>query len=76
MWGQARNEELTEVGVFANAEQLPEVGVGEGGKGCNFELEKMVLVGVEIYSVDTRRRRESVGENVVTCGGDGENNII
>jgi len=37
-------EERAEVGVLAFAEKFPHVGVREGRKGREFELEKMVLV--------------------------------
>lgn len=32
--------------MFAVAEELPEVGVGKGSIGGDFELEQVVLVGV------------------------------
>ena len=32
--------------MVAEAEEGPDVGVGEGGEGGDFELEEVVLVGV------------------------------
>lgn len=34
-----------EVVVFALAEELPDVGVAKGCESCDFEFEKMVLIG-------------------------------
>lgn len=42
------------------SEEFPEVGVGESGIGSNFQFQEMVLVGVEIDSVDSSRGFEGV----------------
>lgn len=43
MRGELGDEEFAERGVSALAEELPHVGVAQGGKGGNFQFEKVVL---------------------------------
>lgn len=52
VWGEMGDEQVTESSVFALAKDLPEVVVGESGEGSDLELEKVVLVGVEVDGVD------------------------
>lgn len=73
---KTRDEKLTKVGVLAFAEQLPEVGVWKRRESGYLEFQEVILVGVEIDGVDTCRRGECVGQDVVTSGRDGKNNIL
>ena len=71
MRAQFLDEEGSEVGMFAIAEHLPDILVGQGGEGGDFELEEVVLRWVEVYSVDAAGGLETEGENVVAGGGNG-----
>jgi hypothetical protein len=47
------DQEIVEVGVLAFAEEFPHVLVRKGCEGGYFELEKVVLAGIEVDGVDT-----------------------
>lgn len=47
------DQEVVEVGVLAFAKEFPDVLVRKGCEGGYFELEKVVLAGIEVDGVDT-----------------------
>jgi hypothetical protein len=59
------DEEGAEGGVFAFAEELPDVWVGEGCECGDFEFKEVILCGIEVDGVDAARRVEAEGEDVV-----------
>jgi hypothetical protein len=73
--GEFCEEEVAEGRMAAFGEELPDVVVGEGGDGGDFELEKVVLIRVEVDGVDATWGFEEIVEDVVACGGDGEDHV-
>ena len=75
MWGHFLNQQVVEILVLSLAEDLPEVGIGQGVVASDLQLEQVVLRGVQVDGVDAGRRAQGVGEDVVAGGGDGKHDV-
>lgn len=69
--GEFGDQQGAEVGVFALAKDLPDVGVVESGKRGDFEFEQVVLCWVKVDGVHAGGTLHQVGEDVVAGAGDG-----
>lgn len=62
--------------MFACAKQFPMISVRQCRERCNFELQEMVLIWIQVDGVDSSWTFESIGHNVVAGACNGKDNII
>ena len=70
------DEEVAEGFVLAVGEDLPGVGVVEGGVGGGFKFEEVALARVEVDGVDAAGSVEEHVHDVVSGTGDGEDHVV